>query len=156
MLFWSRSGTILLLKLKNLKCILRTNKDLGLLVGFNSSLPQLVWDWKAMLLLLLSLDASNGRITDPTRTSLQHCVYQHSTTCFFLVDIAKDNCLQANLYSQAQVFICARTQGGTWLHSDGSKSSQGLSTIQGLLSESKYTARLSSSTDCKMPSKLMK
>jgi len=64
-----------------------------------------------MLLLLLSLDASNGRITDPTRTSLQHHVYQHSTTCFFLVDIAKDNCLQANLYSQAQVFICAQTQG---------------------------------------------
>ena len=35
-----------------LKCL---NRDLGLLVGFNSSLPQLAWDWKAMLLLLLLL-----------------------------------------------------------------------------------------------------
>ena len=35
-----------------LKCL---NCDLGLLVGFNSSLSQLAWDCKAMLLLLLLL-----------------------------------------------------------------------------------------------------
>jgi hypothetical protein len=56
------------------------------------------------------LDASNIRKRDPTRTSLQHRGYPHSTTCFFLVDIAKDNCLHADLYSQAQVFICTQTQ----------------------------------------------
>ena len=35
-----------------LKCL---NRDLGLFVGFNSSLPQLAWDLKAMLLLLLAI-----------------------------------------------------------------------------------------------------
>ena len=38
-----------------LKCL---NRDLGLLVGFNSSLPQLAWDWKAMLLLLIQFHKS--------------------------------------------------------------------------------------------------